>query len=69
MTIFHPFFDHQKPTEEMNMDRRGPKKRLGALESCQRALSIFQAQKTGVDGERGGQWSKMLVELPSGKLT
>jgi len=55
MTIFHPFFDHQKPTEEMNMDRRGPKKRLGALESCQRALSIFQAQKTGVDGERGGQ--------------
>lgn len=30
---------------EMNMDRRGPKKRLGALESCQRALSIFQEQR------------------------
>jgi len=30
---------------EMNMDRRGPKKRQEALESCRRALAIFQEQR------------------------
>eukprot|EP00435_Cladocopium_sp_Y103_P070734 s1182_g35.t3 len=30
---------------EMNMDRRGRKKREEALESCQRALAIFQEQR------------------------
>ena len=35
----------------MNMDRRGPKKRQEALESCQRALAIFQAH-------HGSWWRK-----------
>lgn len=50
---FHPSRRHRLRRflsiglEEMNMDRRGRKKRVEALEQCLKALKLFQAIAAG----------------------